>query len=116
MLPFAGGRLNVSHAFVPSELRRAARQGILSNLGNPKMLVFFTSLLPQYSSTFLGLAVLGLAFSLMTLVWLTGYAFATAQLTRLWSRPAAVRGIEGLSGACLLGIALLNWMDLSRGT
>jgi threonine/homoserine/homoserine lactone efflux protein len=29
---------------------RAFRQGLLSNLGNPKMVVFFTSLLPQFVS------------------------------------------------------------------
>src|SRR5439155_23644243 len=28
------------------------RQGLLSNLGNPKMAVFFTTLLPQVASTF----------------------------------------------------------------
>jgi threonine/homoserine/homoserine lactone efflux protein len=30
---------------------RAFRQGVLSNLGNPKMAVFFTSLLPQFASS-----------------------------------------------------------------
>src|SRR5215510_3964146 len=31
--------------------RAAFQQGILSNLGNPKMAVFFTSLLPQFAPT-----------------------------------------------------------------
>ena len=45
--------------------RRAAfRQGALSNLGNPKMAVFFTSLLPQFAhgGAFLDLLGLGLLF------------------------------------------------------
>ena len=40
--------------------RRAAyRQGVLSNLGNPKMVVFFTSLLPQFAASFGGMLALG---------------------------------------------------------
>lgn len=44
----------------------AFRQGLLSDLGNPKMAVFFSSLLPQFAgddATFVGLALLGLVFS-----------------------------------------------------
>jgi len=37
------------------------RRGLLSDLGNPKMAVFFTSLLPQFGSHFAALALLGLA-------------------------------------------------------
>jgi threonine/homoserine/homoserine lactone efflux protein len=52
------------------------RQGLLSNLANPKMAVFFTSLLPQFGTGFGELLALGLVFSTMTLVWLSAYAFA----------------------------------------
>ena len=52
------------------------RQGLLSNLGNPKMAVFFLSLLPQFAGHGggSGLAVtgLGLVFAAMTFVWLSG--------------------------------------------
>ena len=45
--------------------RLALRQGLLSNLGNPKMAVFFTSLLPQFApsgqASFAALLGLGLA-------------------------------------------------------
>ena len=41
---------------------RAFRQGLLSNLGNPKMAVFFTSLLPQFGSSFWSMLALGLLF------------------------------------------------------
>jgi len=30
----------------------APRQGLLSNISNPKMLAFFASLLPRFTSTF----------------------------------------------------------------
>jgi len=47
------------------------RQGLLSNLGNPKIVVFFTSLLPQFATGFAALAALGIVFCAMTLAWLT---------------------------------------------
>jgi threonine/homoserine/homoserine lactone efflux protein len=54
--------------------RTAARQGDISNLGNPKMAVFFTSLLPQFApdrgSAFAVMLGLGLLFCLLTLSWL----------------------------------------------
>ena len=53
-------------------------QGLLSNLGNPKMAVFFTSLLPQFGASFVSLLALGLLFCSMTLVWLSGYAVVVA--------------------------------------
>ena len=63
------------------------RQGLISNLGNPKMVVFFTSLLPQFAGCFPGLLALGLVFCTMTLVWLTGYALAVAKAGDVLRRP-----------------------------
>jgi threonine/homoserine/homoserine lactone efflux protein len=48
----------------------AYRQGLLNNLSNPKMPVFFTSLLPQFGTSFAALALHGLAFAALTLGWL----------------------------------------------
>ena len=66
----------------PLSRRTALRQGLLSNLGNPKMAAFFPSLLPQFAPqthAFPVLLGLGLVFCLMTLAWLTAYAFAVAR-------------------------------------
>ena len=67
--------------------RVSFRQGALSNLGNPKMAVFFTSLLPQFvpaaGPSFLPLLALGLTFNLMTLLWLAGYVVAVARAGHL---------------------------------
>src|ERR671937_3098831 len=57
----------------------ALRQGLVSNLGNPKMLAFFTSLLPQFARSVSGLLVLGLTFCSMTLTWLVAYSFVVAR-------------------------------------
>jgi len=55
------------------------------------MAIFFTSLLPQFvpaaGPTFLPLLALGLAFNVMTLLWLTGYVVAVARAGHLLGRP-----------------------------
>jgi len=84
----------------------ALRQGLLSNLGNPKMLAFFTSLLPQFADSFGGLLVHGLAFSAMTLVWLSAYTLAVARASALLKRPRVSRVLEGLMGTVLVGLGL----------
>jgi threonine/homoserine/homoserine lactone efflux protein len=84
----------------------ARRQGLLSNLGNPKMAVFFTSLLPQFGSSFPVLLTLGLVFCTMTLVWLTAYAFAVAKAGDLLRRPAIRRAFDALLGAVLVALGL----------
>ena len=82
------------------------RQGLLSNLGNPKMAVFFTSLLPQFGTSFGVLFVLGLLFCSMTLVWLMAYAFAVARAGDVLRRPAVRRIFDAILGAVLVALGL----------
>jgi threonine/homoserine/homoserine lactone efflux protein len=86
--------------------RKALRQGILSNLGNPKMAIFFSSLLPQFvapgSSTFAAMLVLGLVFVSMTLVWLSGYAAVVARAGHVLNRPRIRRAFDAAMGAILV--------------
>lgn len=84
----------------------ALRQGLLSNLGNPKMLVFFTSLLPQFASSFAGLIARGGAFCSMTLAWLTCYAFAVAKASGHMRRPRTRRLAEALTGTVLVALGV----------
>jgi len=85
---------------------RALRQGLLSNLGNPKMVVFFSSLLPQFAPTdgpaFLAMLGLGLAFGAMTLVWLSAYAWLVARAGVVLRRPAVRRVLDAVTGAVLV--------------
>jgi threonine/homoserine/homoserine lactone efflux protein len=86
------------------------RQGFISNLGNPKMAVFFTSLLPQFSpggnASFAALLLLGFIFCLMTLVWLTGYAIAVAKAGDVLRRPRIRRAIDAVTGAVFVAFGL----------
>jgi threonine/homoserine/homoserine lactone efflux protein len=86
------------------------RQGLLSNLGNPKMVVFFSSLLPQFvargSLTFASLLLLGLIFCSMTLTWLAAYAVVVARVGDVLRRDRIRRALEATTGAVLIGLGL----------
>ena len=82
------------------------RQGLLSNLGNPKMAVFFTSLLPQFAGRFWSLLALGFLFCSLTFVWLCGYAIVVARAGDLLRRPRVRRALDGATGICLVGFGL----------
>ena len=89
--------------------KRAFRQGLLSNLGNPKIAVFFVSLLPQFvsdgSESFLALAVLGVAFSLMGLAWLTLYAVVVAKAGQ-FLRGRVRRALDAVTGTILVAFGI----------
>jgi threonine/homoserine/homoserine lactone efflux protein len=86
------------------------RQGVLSNLGNPKMVVFFSSLLPQFvtqsQATFAGLLLLGLIFCSMTFVWLSCYAVVVARVGDFLRRDRIRRALEATTGLVLVGLGL----------
>ncbi len=90
--------------------RVAARQGLISNLGNPKMAAFFPSLLPQFvpsgEPTFLPLLLLGLVFCSLTFVWLSAYAVVVARAGDLLRRPRIRRAMEAVTGAVLVALGL----------
>ena len=85
------------------------RQGVLSNLGNPKMAVFFASLLPQFApegtASFAVLLALGFLFCAMTFVWLTVYAVAVARLGRLLTGTVG-RALDAVTGVVLIALGL----------
>ena len=90
--------------------RTAYRQGVVSNLGNPKMAVFVTSLLPQFAPEpgprFAAFLALGLSFCVLTAAWLTAYAFAVARAKDVFQRPRIRRFVDGLTGAVLVALGL----------
>jgi threonine/homoserine/homoserine lactone efflux protein len=82
------------------------RRGLLSDLGNPKMAVFFTSLLPQFGSHFAALALLGLMFCAMTFAWLCCYTLAVARMGGLLSRTRVRRAVDAVTGTVLIGLGV----------
>jgi threonine/homoserine/homoserine lactone efflux protein len=61
----------------------AFRHGLVSDLGNPKMAIFFASLLPQFvapgAASVAGFMLLGIVFAVMTFAWLALYAVVLAK-------------------------------------
>jgi threonine/homoserine/homoserine lactone efflux protein len=82
--------------------RTAYRQGLISDLGNPKMAAFFTSLLPQFGTTFATMLAFGLLFCVLTWLWLALYATAIAKL-RL---GRVYRAIQAFTGAVLVALGV----------
>jgi threonine/homoserine/homoserine lactone efflux protein len=94
-------------AAAPPRARASFRQGVVSNLGNPKMAIFFTSLLPQFAPpTFGTLFILGLVFATMTFIWLTGYAFAVAKAGDFLRRTRIRQALDRVTGAVLIALGL----------
>lgn len=88
----------------------AFRQGLVSDLGNPKMAVFFAGLLPQFApageETFSALMRLGAVFAMMTFAWLALYAAVIARVGVILRRQSIRRGIEAVTGTVLIGLGL----------
>lgn len=88
------------------------RQGLLSNLFNPKIALVYTTLIPQFidrggseiAQTFLLAGV----FIAMGLAWLTGYALFVARIGALLRRPTVRRLVNAVAGTMLtaLGVRL----------
>ena len=101
--PPAGGRGPVTRL-------TAARQGLLSNLGNPKMVVFFSSLLPQFApqgpGAFPVMIALGVMFIVMGLIWLSGYAWAVERAGALLLRGRVRRAIDAITGVVMVAFGL----------
>ncbi len=86
------------------------RQGLVSNLGNPKIAVFFSSLLPQFAGddhgAFFPLFALGVLFCLLTLSWLTVYVSLVDRAGGIIQRGSVRRAVEALTGFVLIALAL----------
>jgi threonine/homoserine/homoserine lactone efflux protein len=88
----------------------AFRQGLASNLLNPKIAVFFTSLLPQFVDAQHArpedLLLLGVLFNCMGVVWLLTYAELAARGRDVLRRPRVKRTLDRLSGVALVALGV----------
>ena len=97
-------------AVVTAARGSAFRQGLVSNLLNPKIAVFFTSLLPQFvdpqHTGVLELLLLGALFNCMGVLWLLVYAELVARGRNALGRPRVKRALDRLSGVALIGLGV----------
>jgi threonine/homoserine/homoserine lactone efflux protein len=88
----------------------AYRQGLLSNLLNPKVGVFYTTFLPQFVSAddpaLPQLTLLALAHILMSLVWLPCFIQMIVRAGELLRRPSIRGWLDRATGAVLVALGL----------
>ena len=107
------GRADTSAAHLARRRRPSAfRQGLLSNLLNPKIALVFTTLIPQFvdpgDPAVPQTLLLAAIFIAMGLVWLTSYALFVAKIGALLRRSAVQRVLNAVTGTVLtaLGVRL----------
>ena len=110
-----GGRAPAIAAGVTTrDARRAFALGLLSNLLNPKVAIFYLTLLPQFvrpdDSVLARSLLLAGIHVVIGLVWLGLYAYFLGRLGAMLARPRVRRALEGITGALLIGLgARLAW-------
>jgi threonine/homoserine/homoserine lactone efflux protein len=90
----------------------AYRTGLISNLSNPKIAAFFTSVFPQFvpseagGGAFFEIVWLGLTFAAITLVWLVFYSWGVERIGAVLQRPKVRRTLDAVMGTILVALGL----------
>ncbi|MGW4395071.1 LysE family translocator [Amycolatopsis nivea] len=86
------------------------RTGLISNLFNPKIAVFYTGLLPTLAPAGLapqaGMALLVLIHAALTLIWLGSYVLLLAKARAFFEKPAVRRTMHRITGVVLIGFGV----------
>jgi threonine/homoserine/homoserine lactone efflux protein len=93
----------------PVPARRAFREGLLCDLSNPKTLLVFTSVIPQFlghDARPLDLAAYGLVFAVAGFASLLAYALAFARARRATRHPFVRRALLRMGGAILIAFGV----------
>ncbi|HJR41109.1 MAG TPA: LysE family translocator [Gemmatimonadaceae bacterium] len=94
--------------------RRAFTEGLMTNVLNPKVAIFYLTLLPQFiepgDPVLLKSLALGGIHNLMGLLWLTVYAWFIHQFAAFLNRPTVKHALERVTGAVLIALGVrLAW-------
>jgi threonine/homoserine/homoserine lactone efflux protein len=85
-------------------------RGVLTNLLNPPVILFYMTFLPQFVGPqdpfFTRFVVLAVTHVSMSVVWLSIYAAAIGALAERMARPMVRRTLEGLTGLLLVGFGV----------
>ena len=94
----------------PLPARRILQQGVLTSLLNPKGILVFAALLPQFVNPRLGavplqMSAFGLTFTLICLCVYGGYAYLSGRLgEKLATQPRFTSLLRWLTGSVLIGL------------
>lgn len=86
----------------------AFRQGLLTNLLNPKVGVFYSAVLPQFVSHHDSILLVSLLFAAlhaaMGMLWYSASAYVLSRGRSVFGRPRARAAIEAVTGLVLIGL------------
>jgi threonine/homoserine/homoserine lactone efflux protein len=85
------------------------RQGLISNVLNPKLAVFFVTVLPQFIDADAVAArplLLAAVYAGLCAVWLGGLTLAMSRLREALRSPRVVQMVERVTGAVLVAVGL----------
>lgn len=90
-------------------------RGVLTNLLNPKVGVFYVSFLPQFVPQGVEVisftALLAAIHAAMGILWFLALVLATRPISRFLKTPAITRTMDGITGAVLIGFGLRLLLD-----
>jgi threonine/homoserine/homoserine lactone efflux protein len=95
----------------PAPGRRSAfRQGLLTNLFNPKIAVFYSTFLPQFigpgdPALLLSILLAGVHIA-FGLVWLTAYAWLLDRTVTAFKSSRVRRALDAITGTVLVALGL----------
>ena len=93
----------------PLDPRRSLRQGLLTNLLNPKVGVFYITFLPQFVPAGADVALFSFLLAgihvLLGLAWFAVLIAATVPMGRVLRRPKVVRAMDRVTGGLFVGFA-----------
>lgn len=85
-------------------------KGLLGNLLNPKIGIFYVSFLPQFIPTGASPGVFGLLLAsmhvVMGLAWAGGLILATAPIARALRKPGVVQGLDRVTGGVFVAFGV----------
>ncbi|WP_345350603.1 LysE family translocator [Actinoallomurus liliacearum] len=94
------------------------RQGLFTNLLNPKIALLFLTLLPQFVAhdepRLRTTATLAVIFLAIAVVWWRTFSLAIGPISRVLRGGAARRALDGLAGSALLAISAAVALDGDR--
>ncbi|MGN7178252.1 LysE family translocator [Cytobacillus firmus] len=104
---------------VKSDMKKSAfKQGLLSNVLNPKVAMFFLTFLPQFvkagENAQQQLIIMGIIYTLMSISWFFLYVFFINYLREWLMSPKVQRVMDKATGVVLIGFGLKLAMDKQR--
>lgn len=106
-------RSSFRHEDVAAAPRRATSpflQGLLSNVLNPKVAVFYLTFMPQFMSPGDNVLVRSLAFAvahgIMGVAWLSAYGYVLSRISVVLGRSGVRRWLERVTGGVLVALGL----------